>query len=107
MNDKFENARRLVLKYENKQTYPTFVYSVLDKFIKGQTFMDDSNRTALIGTEPGIFVVVGDRNNSSFNSFLSDFFVSRKNENKRFTLFSSTDEWDKTIKELLGDELSK
>lgn len=105
MNNNFKKVRELVVKYENELTYPTFVYSVLDKVIKGKVFIDDSNRTALVGTDSGIFVVVGDTNNNRFNFFLSEYFVGRKNENKRFTLFSPSKEWDITIKELLEHEL--
>ncbi|UFU01147.1 GNAT family N-acetyltransferase [Radiobacillus kanasensis] len=105
MNEKFINAMRLIKKYDNKETYPTFAYSILENYIPGQVFIEDSNRTALIGTNSGIFVVIGDPMNTSFNRFLVEILERRTKENKRFTLFSPSKTWDLVINEFLEKEL--
>lgn len=87
--------------------YPTFSYSILDHHIPGEILIDDLEKTALIGTNSGIFVVAGDENNRHFDHLLLEVFTNRKRENKRFTLFSPSKEWDDVIHGLLGNELNK
>ncbi len=104
MNEKFIKAIKLIGN-NDKETYPTFAYSILENYITGQIYIDDSNKTALIGTDSGIFVVTGDQINNGFHSLFLEIYENRKNENKRFTLFSPSKEWDEVIKKLFEKQL--
>ncbi|MEI5908231.1 GNAT family N-acetyltransferase [Bacillus spongiae] len=102
--NRFTHARNLV-EERSDDTYPTFTYSVLEQIIAGQVYMDDSNRSVLIGTDSGIFVVAGARTNSAFHHIISEVYNTRIKENKRFTLFSPSNEWTNVIHNLFGDQL--
>ncbi len=104
MNNEFEKAINL-LKNKNNETYPTFAYSVLNNYITGQVYMDELNKTVLIGTDSGIFIAGGDEMNTGLDSIFLEIFRSRKNEKKRFTLFSPSKEWDQVINKLFENEL--
>lgn len=103
---RFSKATRLVEEAES-ETYPTFTYSVLEGYIPGRVYMGESKRSALIGTESGIFVVAGEQNNSDFHHSVLEIYKDRKRENKRFTLFSPSKEWDKMIHKVFGNELKQ
>ncbi|MHA7963244.1 GNAT family N-acetyltransferase [Paenibacillus sp. CAU 1782] len=94
-----------ILRENKSNIIPTFAYSVLDNYIAGELVVDECS--ALIGTSSGIYVVVGNEKNDNFSDFLIDKFKSRKITNERFTLFSSSENWDKRIKELFGAELKQ
>lgn len=85
------------------KSYPTFAYSVLDRYIAGDITIDKSS--ALIGTSSGIYTVVGDETNDDFASRLMREFKRREKLNQRFTLFSSSEGWDRRINELFGAQL--
>ncbi|QYF83811.1 GNAT family N-acetyltransferase [Brevibacterium sp. PAMC21349] len=104
MNNEFKKAINL-LKKKYKETYPTFAYSVLDNYIPGQVYMDELKKTVLIGTDSGIFVVGGDEMNNGLNSVFLEIYRSRKNDKKRFTLFSPSKEWNQVINKLFGKDL--
>ncbi|YCI78741.1 GNAT family N-acetyltransferase [Bacillus sp. R1-10] len=104
MNNEFEKGINF-LKKNDKETYPTFAYSVLNNYIPGQVYMDELKKTVLVGTDSGIFVVGGDEMNKGLNSIFLDIYRSRKNDKKRFTLFSPSKEWDQVIIKLFGKEL--
>ncbi|MEE3953450.1 GNAT family N-acetyltransferase [Peribacillus frigoritolerans] len=104
MNNEFEKAINL-LENKDKETYPTFAYSVLNNYIPGQVYMDELKKTVLIGTDSGIFIVGGDEMDKGLDSIFLEIFNSRKNDNKRFTLFSPSKEWDQVINRLFENEL--
>ena len=104
MNNEFEKARNLLENNDN-ETYPTFAYSVLNNYIPGQVYLDELKKTVIVGTDSGIFVVGGDEMNNGLNSIFLEIYRSRKNEKKRFTLFSPSKEWDQVIDKLFGNEL--
>lgn len=104
MDRDYKDAKKLLKK---EATYPTFVYSVLDNFITGQIHMDESRRTMIIGTDSGLFFVEGDIENSAFNNLLLDIYMTKKRENKRFTLFSPSKEWDEVISKLFERKLRR
>lgn len=79
---------------------PTFVLSVLNQYICGTVYADSSTSgTVLIGTESGVFFVIGNEDNHHFNDCLFDLYSQRKKKNLRFTLFSSNENWDCIIKD--------
>lgn len=88
----------------------TFSYSVIHQIIPGRVFVDNNicPKTALISTDSGLYRIVGNEYNDYFNKKLSQFLFEKlaQSEN-RFTLFSSSDTWERIIDTLLGDRLTK
>lgn len=63
---------------------PSFVCAVLERTIPGVVYADSGGgSTFLIGTASGIFYVIGEETNSSFNSSL----LSRSRRNANMTPF--------------------
>lgn len=98
-------AARNIMDADQDNTFPTFAYSVLDSYIDGDIIVDKSS--ALIGTSSGIYTVVGDETNDDFAPMLMHEFKRREMLNQRFTLFSSSERWDRRINELLGAKLQR
>lgn len=98
-------AGRSIIRENKGNILPTFAYSVLDNYITGEIVIDECS--ALIGTSAGIYVVVGNEKNDKFLDLLMVKFKSRKIANQRFTLFSSSLNWDNRIKKLFGAELKQ
>lgn len=87
---------------------PTFVHSILDEYIEGTVYANSIElHTILIGTKSGIYYAMGNESNEKFNQTLVEFYWHRKFNNLRFTLFSSTDNWDRTLKKLLKDKITQ
>lgn len=87
---------------------PTFVHAVIDRTIPGFVYSDaNGSKTFLIGTQTGILYVFGEETNCSFNKGLLEFYQKRVSEKARFTLFSSSEKWDRVIQELLNVKVSK
>lgn len=95
----------MIIDANQGKDYPTFAYSVLDHYIAGDIIVDKSS--ALIGTSSGIYTVVGDETNDDFAPMLMHEFKRREMLNQRFTLFSSSERWDRRINELLGAKLQR
>ena len=84
----------------------TFSYSVINKVIDGSVYVNDkiNPKTVVIFTESGLGRIIGDDLNKSFNKELDEIFSKRLNE-KKFTLCSSSIEWDNKIISLIGDRI--
>ncbi len=88
----------------------TFSYSVIHQIIPGRVFVDNNiyPKTALISIDSGLYRIVGNEYNDYFNKKLSQFlFEKLEQRENRFTLFSSSDIWERIIDTLLGDKLTK
>jgi RimJ/RimL family protein N-acetyltransferase len=95
------------IQYKNINV-PTFTYSVLDGYIKGEVYADSSlPKTILIETYNGVYFVGGSENNEEFNQHLINLYRQRKSQNVRFTLFSSGEKWDSLIKDQLRNEVKQ
>ncbi|APH04988.1 GNAT family N-acetyltransferase [Bacillus weihaiensis] len=100
----FDNVKNGIVF--NEIASPTFSFSVLEGYIDGTVYADSKvPETVLIETNSGIYYIVGETNNDDFNDFLFDLYRQRKKENLRFTLFSSTENWDTVIKLNLKNEV--
>ncbi|WP_313893201.1 GNAT family N-acetyltransferase [Psychrobacillus sp.] len=104
-----ENLKEVIKLLENndEEIYPVFAYSILNKYINGQFYLDELEKSLLIRTDSGIFVVAGDEMNKDFYQLLKENYNIRKNANERFTLFSPSQKWDQAINELFGKELKQ
>ncbi|MDQ0198246.1 hypothetical protein [Neobacillus ginsengisoli] len=71
-----------LVEYKNNEMYPTFTYSLLDNFISGQVYMDGSDKSALIRTDSGIFVVAGEQINNNFHNLILEIYEDRNKENQ-------------------------
>lgn len=103
-DSEFKKVLRLVSNHA--KTCPTFCYSVLNRMIPGVVYADNSKcpKSALVGTKSGIYFIVGDETNHTFNHSFQAFYIHQAQEKRaRFTLFSSTAKWDATINKLLKD----
>lgn len=104
MSKEFKMAMN-ILGNSDSESIPTFAFAIIDNHISGKIYMDESEKTVLIGTDSGIFFVAGDETNNGFHRLFLEIYNSRKNENKRFTLFSPSKEWDPVINMLFEKEL--
>lgn len=88
---------------------PTFAYAVIDGKVSGSIYVDDTEHlnSVFIGTRSGIYFIVGSAKNEEFNQFFQDYFYENKKGNHaRFTLFSSSKDWDVVIGTRLMNELN-
>jgi len=74
---------------------PVFAHSVLDELIKGEIIQQ--NNCSLISTSSGIFVVSGEPDIDFLKHTILPIYENKKQKNERFTLFSSSPEWDKLL----------
>lgn len=84
---------------------PTFVYSVLEQIIEGNIYTDSTNyHSILIQTKSGIYYVYGDPSYEPIVRKIGTLLQESREHNKRFTLFTYSDEWSAKINhELKGD----
>ncbi|MEB2630574.1 hypothetical protein SOP94_19140 [Peribacillus frigoritolerans] len=46
MNNEFKEAINFLENKDDKETYPTFAYSVLNNYIPGQVYMDELKKNS-------------------------------------------------------------
>lgn len=96
-----------IIKSE-KINIPTFAYSVLDGYIKGEVYTESTlSNTILIETQNGIYFICGSEKNEGFNQELINLYREKKSDNLRFTLFSSSGKWNSIINRLLNNEIKQ
>ncbi|MGE7879093.1 GNAT family N-acetyltransferase [Peribacillus muralis] len=107
--EKNEFERLLPNLYKRKDTAPTFVFAVLERFIPGFVFADDLNspKTFFVGTDSGLYFVGGPISNVAFNKHFLKFCSSKLKEGRRFTLFSGSGGWDGLISDCFKKELKQ
>jgi len=90
------------------KTAPTFVYSILDRMIEGTVYTDTvAYQTLLFHTKSGIYYVYGDESKTSIDHQLAYCFQQAMEQQKRFTLFSYSEQWNIKIEQLLNNQLRK
>jgi len=93
---------------ETMERAPTFVYSILDQVIEGAVYADDERlHSILFQTKSGIYYVYGDSSSEQIVSKLVFLLQESIEQNKRFTLFSYSDEWSAKIEQRLNDNVNK
>lgn len=102
----FENLKSTISR--SNIIFPTFAYSILDGYIQGTVYADSKfPKSVLIGTNSGIYFVGGEVDNLNFNNFLFKLYRHRKNNNLRFSLFSTSKKWSCVIMSQLKDEIKQ
>jgi len=87
---------------------PTFVFSVLDNVINGTVYSNSiSFDNLIIQTNSGLYYVTGTIPDKSFFENLVRIFEESVMKGRRFTLFSSTENWYRVIEENLGERLKR
>ena len=86
---------------------PTFVYSILDDYIKGTVFVDSANyESMLIKTNSGLYYATGQPSELLLNSIV-EIFEQSVNQEKRFTLFSNDTILNQEIEKRLNTKVKK
>ena len=87
---------------------PTFVFSVLDRIIKGTVLADSSNYESLvISTDSGLSYVTGQSTDELFLKNIVRIHEASIKQGKRFTLFSSEANWNQAIEKCLEKKVRK
>ncbi|UGB32188.1 GNAT family N-acetyltransferase [Metabacillus sp. B2-18] len=77
------------------EVIPVFAHSVINKLITGEII--EQNDSTLICTSSGIFVVSGESSIDFLNDTILPIYEIKKQKNERFTLFSTSLEWDELL----------
>ncbi|EJS78110.1 GNAT family N-acetyltransferase [Bacillus cereus] len=90
--------RKILSILEGNIRATTFAYAVCDQTIDGKVFANEELTAGLIITANGIYYLFGDTQDKSYNEDLFSCIktVIEKTE-KRFTLFTSSKEWEMMI----------
>lgn len=87
---------------------PTFVYSILDQIIEGTIYADDAGyHSILVQTKSGIYYVNGDSSCKHIVSKIVTLLQESREQNKRFTLFTYSDDWSAKINQELKGYVKK
>ncbi|MDR4982756.1 GNAT family N-acetyltransferase [Bacillus cereus] len=86
----------------------TFAYAVCDQMIDGEVFANEQVTAGLIITANGIYYLFGDTHDQSYNEDLFSYIKTAiEKTEKRFTLFTSSEEWEMIIEERFSNVLRK
>ncbi|HDR4420813.1 TPA: GNAT family N-acetyltransferase [Bacillus cereus] len=93
-----------ILESHTKTT--TFAYAVCDQMIDGEVFTNEKLTAGLIITANGIYYLFGDTNDPNYNEDLFSFIKKAiEKTEKRFTLCTSSEEWERMIEERFSNTL--
>ncbi|EJS73401.1 GNAT family N-acetyltransferase [Bacillus cereus] len=86
----------------------TFAYAVCDQMIDGEVFINKQLTAGLIITANGIYYLFGETHDQSYNEDLfSCIKTAIEKTEKRFTLFTSSKEWEMMIEERFSNAFRK
>ncbi|OOZ80391.1 GNAT family N-acetyltransferase [Bacillus cereus] len=92
--------RKILPILESHTKMTTFAYAVCDQVIDGDVFVNEKLTAGLIRTANGIYYLFGHTDDQNYNEDLFSFIKKAiEKTEKRFTLFSSSDEWEMMIEE--------
>ncbi|MBE7120417.1 GNAT family N-acetyltransferase [Bacillus cereus] len=93
---------------EENQRTTTFAYAVCDQNINGEIFINEKLTAGLIVTTNGIYYLLGDTQDQSYNEDLFSYIKTAiEKTEKRFTLFTSSEEWEMMIEERFSNAFRK
>ena len=90
--------RQVLSILESDTRTTTFAYAVCDQMIDGEVFANEELTAGLIITANGIYYLFGNTQNESYNEDLFSYIKTAiEKTEKRFTLFTSSEEWEMMI----------
>ncbi|EOP50157.1 zwittermicin A resistance protein zmaR [Bacillus cereus VDM053] len=100
--------RKILPILEGNTRTTTFAYAICDQMIDGDFFVNEQLTAGLIITVNGIYYLFGDIHDSSYNEAVFSYIKTAiEKTEKRFTLFTSSAEWEMMIEEHFSNTLRK
>ncbi|HDR7666580.1 Zwittermicin A resistance protein zmaR [Bacillus cereus] len=98
--------RKILLILESLTRTTTFAYAVCDQMIDGEVFANEKLTAGLIRTANGIYYLFGNTDDQNYNEYLfAHLKMAIEKTEKRFTLFTSSDEWEMMLEERFSNTL--
>ncbi|PEO09858.1 GNAT family N-acetyltransferase [Bacillus wiedmannii] len=98
--------RKIIPILESNTRTTTFAYAVCDQMIDGEIFANEKLTAGLIRTTNGIYYLFGDTDDHNYNEDLFAYLkMAIEKTEKRFTLFTSSEEWEMMIEEHFSNVL--
>ncbi|GLV62653.1 acetyltransferase [Bacillus mycoides] len=98
--------RKILPILESHTKTTTFAYAVCDQMIDGEVFANEKLTAGLISTANGIYYLFGDTDDQNYNEDLFSYIKTAIEKiEKRFTLFTSSEEWEMMIEERFSNVL--
>ncbi|MFZ3197614.1 MAG: GNAT family N-acetyltransferase [Bacillus mycoides] len=95
-----EEYNKVIPLLEGNHRTTTFAYAVCNQNINGEIFINEKLTAGLIVTANGIYYLFGDTRDQSYNEDLFSYIKTAiEKTEKRFTLFTSSDEWEMMLEE--------
>ncbi|KIV69982.1 MULTISPECIES: GNAT family N-acetyltransferase [Bacillus] len=92
--------RKILPILEGHTRTTTFAHAVCDQMIDGEVFANEKLTAGLIRTANGIYYLFGDTDDQNYNEYLFAYLkMAIEKTEKRFTLFTSSDEWEMMLEE--------
>ena len=90
--------RKILPILESNTGTTTFAYAVCDQMIDGEVFANEKLTAGLIRTANGIYYLFGHTDDQNYNEYLFSYLkMAIEKTEKRFTLFTSIEEWEMMI----------
>ncbi|MCU4768590.1 GNAT family N-acetyltransferase [Bacillus toyonensis] len=100
--------RKILSILESNTRTTTFAYAVCDQTIDGRVFANEELTAGLIITANGIHYLFGNTQDESYNEDVFSYIKTAiEKTEKRFTLFTSSEEWEMMLEERFSNVLRK
>ncbi|CAM3966243.1 acetyltransferase [Bacillus luti] len=98
--------RKILPILESLTRTTTFAYAVCDQMIDGEIFANEKLTAGLIITANGIYYLFGDTDDQNYKEDLFAYLkMAIEKTEKRFTLFTSSAEWEMMLEERFSNAL--
>ncbi|MFK4308688.1 RimJ/RimL family protein N-acetyltransferase [Bacillus sp. RC242] len=103
-----EEYDKVIPLLEGNHRTTTFAYAVCNQNINGEILINEKLTAGLIVTTNGIYYLFGDTRDQSYNEDLFSYIKTAiEKTEKRFTLFTSSEEWEMMIEECFSNAFRK
>lgn len=100
--------RKILSILEGNTRTATFAYAICDQMIDGEVLANEKLTAGLIITANGIYYLFGDTYDQSYDEGLFSYIKTAiEKTDKRFTLFTSSEEWEVMIEERFSHAFRK
>ena len=98
--------RKILPILESNIRTTTFAYAVCEQMIDGEVFVNEKLTAGLIITANGIYYLFGDTDDQNYNEELFSYLKTAiEKTEKRFTLFTSSEDWEMMLEERFSNTL--